>query len=303
MPKSLGQIHTLNYNFETLATGTGTSNAGLCDISQELSSQLQRNIHQAQYFKCVGIDLTLDSAEGGIFGGDKATVKGRLRYYAPTQGRCEAYRSAFKAMMSQMKLQGVNHQLNKLYDFRVTLRDQAFYAMNVLNPSTELFNLATLDGINMLSLTDGTIPGSEIFDQHNRDVEPVEVGVPNFSPGLTTQIGTVVAQTDFVMKEGLIQGGNPNHASLEMEEIPFVLAWDPANEQAVSLQWRPDPALYIPIMCGQVELVLDEIEASGAPAPILDSVEVNVAIHIAGWKSILSAPKRNSKKFLPRSKK
>jgi hypothetical protein len=131
-----------------------------------------------------------------------------------------------------------------------------------------------------------------LFEAHNINVEPV-VTFPSFAEGLQTQVGTLVPQTDFVMNEGLIQTGNPNFASLEMEEIPFVLAFDTENEQAVSLQWRPDPALYIPLLAGQMEIVFDEINADGGALP---GIEVNAAIHIAGWKSILSVPGRKSKK-------
>lgn len=309
MPKSLGQIHTLNYNLETfssaVAPGVIGNNGGmLLDCSQALSSQLQRNIHQAAYFKCVGIDLTLDSPESlALMGGTKGSVKGRLRYFAPTQGRCEAYRTAFTQMMAQMKERGIDHRHNKMYDFRVTLRDPAFYPLNpVFSP---LFNLATLDGLNILSLTDGVIPGSEIFDTHNLSVVPAETAVPVFSEGLTTQIGTVVPPTDFVKQEGLIYSGTANTAMTGLEEIPFVLAWDQDNEQAVSLQWRPDPVLYIPLMLGQIEIVFDEIVADGAVAPDQDGVEVNIAVHIAGWKSILGSgrPRRSSRKSSSKSRK
>lgn len=295
MPKSLGQIHTVNYNLETLDTAAAIGNDGgmLMDISQELSSQLQRNIHQAAYFKCVGIDLTLDTPEEGVITGDKCTVKGRLRYFAPTQGRCSAYRSGFLQMMAQMKQSGINPRLNKMYDFRCTLRDIANYPLNpVFHP---LLNLATMNGTSILALTDGPGPlpdQTSLFEAHNINVDPVAT-FPSFSEGLQTQVGTLVPQTDFVMNEGLIQTGNPNFASLEMEEIPFVLAFDPANEQAVALQWRPDPALYIPLLAGQMEIVFDEITSTGGVVP---GIEVNAAIHIAGWKSILSDPRRKSRK-------
>jgi hypothetical protein len=51
-------------------------------------------------------------------------------------------------------------------------------------------------------------------------------------------------------------------------------------------------------MCGQVEIVFDEIVGDGAIIPDIDGVEVNVAIHIAGWKSILGSPgqKRRTQK-------
>ena len=49
-------------------------------------------------------------------------------------------------------------------------------------------------------------------------------------------------------------------------------------------------------MCGQIELVVDELIADGASLPFVDGAEINVAIHIAGWKSILSSPGHKSRK-------
>ena len=50
--KSLGQIHTVNYNYEIAEAATkGPSNAFLCDLSQSLSEQLQRNVRQGNYYK------------------------------------------------------------------------------------------------------------------------------------------------------------------------------------------------------------------------------------------------------------
>jgi hypothetical protein len=280
-------------------THIGNNQGMLLDSSQALSSQLQRNIHQAAYYKCVGVDITLDTPEG-VIGGTSGTVKGRLRYFAPTQGRCSAYRTAFKQMMSEMKNQGINPSQNKLYDFRVTLRDYpANYPLNNLTLN-KVLNIATLDGINTLALCEAASVGQSLFDAHNEQVLPVETTPPNFSSGLSTQIEVALGQqTDFVSEEGFIQGGNPNFASCEMEEIPFVLAWDSgafSTQQAVALQWRPDPALYIPLMLGQMEIVFDEINAIGEGAGEDPGVEINVAMHIAGWKSILGSPKSKRQK-------
>lgn len=240
--------------------------------------------------------MTLDIPESfPLADATKAVVKGRLRYFAPTQGRCEAYRTAFQQMMTQMKSKGIEPRHNRQYDFRVTTRDVANFPLNpVYSP---LKNLATLDGTNVLSLTDNIGSGVEIFDNHNISVSPATTTTPVFSTGLTTQIGTVVAATDYVLQEGVIQTGNPNYASTQMESIPFVLEFDIVNMKALGYQWRPDPALYIPIMLGQMEIVFDEIEADGAPPGQLDGIEVNTAIHISGWKSILGSPKsRRSRK-------
>jgi len=288
-------IHTASFNYETYEdAGVGVNAAFLCDISQELSNQLSRNVRQGQYYKVVGIDMTLDIPESlPLIETTKCTVKGRLRYFAPTQGRCAAYRAGFKTVMAQMKAAGITPSKNKAYDFRVTPREiDNYYPNPVFGP---IYNLATLDGTNRLSLTDGTSVGAELFDTHNLSVEPTATGTPAFSEGLTSRMmGTPL---DFVLDEGFIQGGNPNIANTEMEEISFVMAWDGENEQAVPFNWRPDPALYLPIMCGHVEIVLDEIVADGdepGPPPTFAGVEINCAIHVAGWKSIMSDPKTKS---------
>jgi hypothetical protein len=293
MAKSLGQIHTVDYNMELAEGATlGPSNALLCDLSQSLSTQLQRNIRQGQYYKMVGIDAVIQAPETipGLEG-TEGYVKGRFRYFLPTQGRCEAYRTAFKQMMEQMKSRGISPGQNVMYDFRTLLRGISNYA---LNPFTQpLKNLATLDGQTVLALTANTATGTEVFDAHNENINNKNVGTPAFSPGLNTQISTLITPTDFVLEEGNIYSGNHMIADTELESIPFSLAYSVEDGEMNSqqLQWRPDPALYIAVMCGQVEIVIDEISAAGATGIALNAVELDFSFHIAGWKSIMGAHK------------
>jgi hypothetical protein len=60
--------------------------------------------------------------------------------------------------------------------------------------------------------------------------------------------------------------------------------------------FRPDPALYVAILCGQLQIVIDEIDLpAGTP-----SVTLEVAAQVSGWKSIMGNPdkkKRSSKKM------
>ena len=299
MAKSLGQIHTVNYNYEIATNATvGPSNAVLCDLSQHLSSQLQRNIRQGNYYKLVGIDAIIQSPESSDIidlEGTEGFVKGRFRYFLPTQGRCEAYRTAFKQMMEQMKSRGISPRDNVMYDFRTTLRGYSNYGINQLGffDSLTLKNLATLDGQTVLALTENTATGTEVFDTHNENINNKNTGVPAFTSGLNTQISTLVSPTDFVLEEGNIYEGNHMIADTQMEEIPFTLAYSVVDGEMNSqpLQWRPDPVLYLAIMCGQVEVVLDEIAADGATGVALDAVELDFAFHVAGWKSIMGAHK------------
>ncbi len=280
MPKSLGQIHTINH--ESVLVSTGSKDQ--IDLSGELSKQLQHHVRQGNYFKVVGIDMNL-TENGGNQGGVQMT--GFLDYYIPTRGRCEAYRGAFAAMRTAMKNQGIPMSKNSAYDFRASLTKQTF-----VNP---LKNAATLDGDNELHLEESGTPQS-IFEVHNNSLDPLQTGTPTFSTGFNT-LGTQNTPTDFVLNEGDIGfTGNPNYASSEFESIPFQLTYTPGStDMSASLQWRPDPALYIAVMCGLFRVRIDELDYDGDA----DAAKLTVAVHVAGWKSIMGSPdakKRRSKK-------
>jgi len=301
--KSLGQIHTVDYNLEiSSAATTGVSNALLCDLSQSLSEQLQRNVRQGCYYKLVGIDAVIQEPEDPLLEGTSGIVKGRFRYFLPTRGRCEAYRQAFRQMMEQMKGRGINPRMNSQYDFRTLPRNITNYSINALS-GNDLKNLATLDGQTVLALTANTATGTEVFDSYNENIQDKNLGTPDFSSGLNTQISTLITPTDFVLNEGNIYSGNEMIADTELEEIPFSIAYsydtvvDPLSGEVTGtdfnsqqLQWRPDPALYIAVMCGQVEVVLDEIYAGPDTTIALEGVELDFAFHVAGWKSIMGNP-------------
>ncbi len=97
MAKSLGMIHTVNQ----LMTPDGQDQIWTLDLSTLLSRQLQQQVRQGNYFKCVGIDMSLQGLDqdGDTTGGGQ--VSGTIRYWAPTKGRCAAYRSAFQTVMSR----------------------------------------------------------------------------------------------------------------------------------------------------------------------------------------------------------
>lgn len=280
MPKSLGQIHTVN--FESVLVSKGSKDQ--LDLSGELSKQLQHHVRQGNYFKVVGVDINL-TENGGNAGGGQMT--GFLDYYIPTRGRCEAYRGAFAAMRNAMKNQGIPMSKNSAYDFRVNLTDQTF-----ANP---LLNAATLDGAKELVLeSNGT--AQSVFDVHNNSLDPLQTGTSTFSSGFNT-LGLQGSPTDFVLNEGDIGfTGNSNFASSEFESIPFQLSFTPnSTDISVSLQWRPDPALYIAVMCGLFRVRVDELEFDGDA----DEAKLTIAVHVAGWKSIMGSPdarKRRSKK-------
>ncbi len=157
MAKSLGQIHTVNYS-QAITFGSSTpQNLINIDLPGQLTEQLQRNIRWGQYFKVVGIDMTIDTV--GTLGGGQ--VVGYLRYYAPTRGRCDAVKGAFRSMREQMKLQGVSMSDNKMYDFRAPLNE--FSHTNGAFP-----NRATLGGPDALALNHTANEYASIFAVHNR---------------------------------------------------------------------------------------------------------------------------------------
>ncbi len=281
--KELGQIHTVNYR-QAIASGSSFPlDAINVDLPGQLTAQLQRIIRAGTYHKVVGIDMTLDTI--GTTGGGQIT--GRILYYTPTRGRCEAFRSAYEAMKTQMKIQGVNTRTNPLYDFRAPLND--------LDHSSGAFpNRATLDGREGLALYNTQNAAASIFDVHNSTVRPVMGTQDPFAEGFDTLLanqdaGTV---TDFVLNDVLPYTGNVNTADTEYEEIPFMLTWTPdSTDFAVNWNWRPDPALFLAVMCGQMSIVIEEMELDGGNS---QGLNLNVAVMVSGWKSIMGDPSKKS---------
>ncbi len=275
--KELGMIHTVNFE----CTVDSDSDKYLLDLPQELSSQLNTLVRQGNMFKIVGIDMNVTDTGAGDNGGQ---VSGFLRYYAPTKGRCSAYRAAFDAMRTAMKLQGISMKDNKQYDFRTVLSPLS----NYLN-SADIVNVASLTGSDELVLhTDlvGFPDNCKVFSVHNGSVDPVSDDPPGFSAGFNT-MGVQTTPTDFVLQDGLLFSGNHESANTQTEKIPFQLSYTPGSTDiSVSLQWRPDPALYLAIMTGQFELEVDELDIDGEGT----GLKIAVAIMVSGWKSIMGNP-------------
>jgi len=267
--KELGMIH--NVNFTTRVT-EGDTTSTLLDLSGNLTEQLQRLIRQGNYFKIAGIDMTLHGV-GSATGG---TVQGLLQYYAPTSGRCEAYRAAFKAMAEAMKVKGISMTDNKFYDFKVTTRDSS-------QLTNDLSNCASFGGGVELGLN---VAPDGVFQVHNSGVQPKQTS-STFSTGFGV-FGS--AGEDFVVNEnqGGYLGTDGHIAEEQFEEIAFSISFDADGSTGgnLQLQWRPDPALYLAVMTGMFELKLDNVEVSGAT-----QVDIETSIMVAGWKSIMG--KRN----------
>ncbi len=290
--KALGQIHTVNYR-QSITGSSFPDDVILVDLPGQLTQQLQTLVRCGTYHKVVGIDMTLDTI--GTIGGGQ--LSGRIRYYAPTKGRCAAFRGAFKAMKEQMKNQGVNTMVNELYDFRAPIN-------NNTHQSGDFPNQATLDGSRGLALYDASNPGRSIFDVHNRNVHPstIQQAGDIFQPGFDTLLQDSATGTDFVLNDTVPYTGNRNTASVEYEEIPFTLSWTPdSTDLAIDWQWRPDPALFLAVLSGQMSVIVEEMNVDGTPSP--SGLNLNVAVMVSGWKSIMGDPSKRSKRKSKSTKK
>lgn len=285
MAKSLGQIHNVNLRAGPF---TNVNEKFNIDLPGELTEQLQRMVRAGTFHKLVGLDMT---AEFTGLTSQSASVSGRIRYYVPTRGRCEAFRSAFRSMAEVMKTQGISMRDNKMYDFRAPLNNDT--TLNTFN------NRATLDGTNGLALRHDSVSGASIFGVHNESVQPISTTSAGnvFSSGFDT-ILQGSGGTDFVLNDTLPFTGNPLNAAEEYEEIPFTLSYQPTTGspsfyagQVDMFQYRPDPALFLAIMCGQMQIVIDTLDLGSGTG----SVTLEVSAQVAGWKSIMGSPDRKKK--------
>ncbi len=285
--KELGMLHSVNFSQNLADAETGYY---IHDLSGQLTEQLQRMVRQGQYFKIAGIDMGLSVAGSSSTTDTSATVAGKLRYYAPTRGRCAAYRDAFKTMAEAMKGQGISMRDNKFYDFRVPLRDSSNYN----NTGVVFTNGATFNGVDELAMNKAAPNG--VFQVHNESVQPIQTST-TFSDGFGVY-GS--AGNSWVLNAGT-QGFQGNHmiADDEFEEIPFQLSADFTTSQGdhstLSWQWRPDPALYLAILAGQFELEIERCQVTGTTGA---EVALAVTYSVAGWKSIMGNPdkKRRSRR-------
>ena len=280
MPKSLGQIHTVNDIMSPITVAPQLYNI---DLAGSLTEQLQRMVRAGTFHKLVGMDITVRPTNTTI--GDGVQLSGRIRYFVPTRGRCEAFRGAFRSMAEIMKTQGISMGANQMYDFKAPLNE--FSAINTFA------NQATLDGSTGLTLTNQATPGAGIFEVHNQSVTPFNTTRSDvFSSGFDTVL-QASSGTDFVLNDAIPFTGNPMVAHDSYEEIPFNVAFEPATATSgastVDFQFRPDPALYVAVMCGQLQVVIDDINFTG-PSGAAGSCQLNIATQVSGWKSIMGNP-------------
>ena len=132
-----------------------------------------------------------------------------------------------------------------------------------------------------------------IFNVHNQMVEPVAIGTPNFSPGF----GVLGNTSDFVLNDTLPYSGSPNIAEEAPEVIPFTVGYTPTVVAGDTLavaqwNWRPDSNLYLGVMGGLLEIANDELDFDGGA----NQLKLSIAVHVAGWKSMMSKPSKSRSK-------
>lgn len=282
--KELGMIHVVNTQLP-LPFGSqvgALSPIGDIDLPGELTTQLQKMVRQGNFFKVVGIDISVDL--DGVQQRD-VYVQGYLRYFAPTRGRCKAYRDAFKAMAEQMKNQGISMRDNAMYDFRTPI-NQIYEA--------DFRNQASLNGVDGLAL-DHANPQQSIFAVHNTSVQPQFTGTTSelFSEGFSTLLGS---GTDFVLNDTKLYQGNEDFASVQYEKIPFQLEMSsvPDNSVTPTFQFRPDPALYLAVLAGQLQVVIQDIRVD-PQADLTNPATLRIATMVSGWKSVMGNPDKKKK--------
>ena len=295
MPKSLGQIHTVNYECQ----GTTHGDRFLLDSAGQLTDQLGHMVRTMSTFKLVGIDMTLVDYVDAL-GGQSLT--GVLKYYAPTRGRVLALREAYTAVRKAMDVKGINPTSNENYDFRPPLEPMVLFenGTDYLNAASIQFDYTT--GFFVELAIDNNVGRQTVFDMWNAQLAPRQgqIGAPTFSTGYDITLGGVTGQyaspttpisPDFVVNEGMYLNAPKNFASTEYEEIPFTVANSDGTSAALQFNWRPDPALYVSVLMGQFSLDVVEFydENEG------NFYQLDIGIHIAGWKGIASDRKHRRK--------
>lgn len=299
MAKSLGQIHTVSHEFPNLTTSLAADSKLLIDLPGELTRQLQHMVRMMQSFKVVGIDMSFGPIVNAS--GITASMSGQIQYYTPTKGRVEALKMAYKAVRRMMKLSGVDPKDAITYDFRPLIRDPADF-----ENGADIANQASIEDNGLATcLAFGPAGSSNVFDTYNIGIQPQQTvgSVAAFPVGFDIGLRSNVPSQNWVLNQKVLLSSETDPlASDDVESIPFELSCTAADAN-VSLatsndfQWRPDPALYLSILTGQLIVHIEESAAEdSAGAPSMNSTQLDIAVHVAGWKSILGSGKKRRHK-------
>lgn len=250
-------LHTITYRAGNSTQPLNNNDFHLMDFSRDLTTKMQKMVRQGQIFKLCGIDVSLETNpddEGG-------SVSGQFRFFAPTKGRCDAWRHAFGAVQRWRKIQGISPNYN--YDFRVgynlawdyetwggdaynTIANQAW-----LETESDGAGGATPLGLYLIDTATADSKQS-IFDVYNLGIEMNDAAaVPTFGQGWHPYMpidGTNAEEMDFVKHETALLVTNPNgpqYAQVGQEEIiPFSVSYTPNN--VVTEEISTERTLYVP---------------------------------------------------------
>ena len=302
MAKSLGQIHTVSYELDNLTFPLAAGNKMLIDLPGQLTKSLQHMVRAMSNFKVVGIDMSYGPIlNAGSDDLSSASMSGEIKYYAPTQGRIEACKKAYETVRRMMKLSGVTprHAIN--YDFRPPFRDPADY-----ENGDRFGNQASIEDNGLATCLANGPGSSNIFGIYNQGIIPRSGlgSVPGFEDGFDIGLRTNADSADWTLNQNAyLQSGEFALANEVPESIPFELSFTaggltnvggtPLTTLAATddqLSWRPDPALYLSVMTGQLSI---EINAQSALNPegadASDETQLAVSVHVAGWKGFLGS--------------
>jgi len=300
MAKSLGQIHTVDFEWANLEYSLASNNSLIVDLPGQLTEQLQHMVRMMSTFKLVGIDMTYGPITNAT--DIQCSMSGNLKYYAPTAGRVAALQMAYASVRRMMKLSGVKPGHSITYDFRPIISDPAGF-----ENGDDFLNQASIEDNGLASCLANGPGSSNIFGVYNQGIQPRQAlnAAAFFEDGFDIGLRSNVDSADWVLNEGVyLQALTAPTAVERLEEIPFELGYSSATSKSEvvsdeDFQWRPDPALYLSILTGQLIVEIEEssaVDSDGDDA--MDSTQLDASFHVAGWKSILGSGKkrRHSKK-------
>jgi len=299
MPKSLGQIHTVSHEWSHVTYDLSADNRLLLDLPGELTRQLQHMVRMMSSFKVVGVDMAFGPVVGAS--GISCSMSGQLKYFAPTEGRVKALKNAYTTVRRMMKLSGVLPKDAITYDFRPIIQDPADF-----ENGGDIGNQASIEDNGLATcLISGPAASSNVFGIYNQGIVPRQsVGtVASFEEGFDIGLRTNVASADWTLNEKVFLASSIPNASEEYEVIPFELSYTSSDHSvgpgagpstSATWNWRPDPALYLSVLTGQIVIHIEESNAlDAAGVPSMDDTQLDVAVHVAGWKSILGSNKKS----------
>jgi len=301
-----GMIHTISYNWNAVEQGS----YGIFDFSQYLTETLQQMVRQGSIFKLVGMDISCLPDDGSEGEGGCAGV---LRFFQPTLGRCQAWRSAFYAVQKWRKAQGVPYNYN--YDFRLGFDSAAEAdskdAFGYPTPNQAWLEYyaddASSESPQGLYLVNSKAASSNqsIFDVHNLGID-INDGeeAPSFGQGWTPyspyNSTDEKIDMDFVKHETaslvLNPAGKAKYAQIRSETIGFNVSWTMDGGSTISggkntpvFQWRPVAAEYLPVMCGLMEAqITDTVQED-------DNQTLLLTFYVAGWTPLVRRKKGRRK--------